>query len=106
MAHRFETGGPGQAHFRAEYVARADDADLISVFTNVDHVAMTPIDASQIASHNLAEAAALALGDKTEFISLKSQLLAVLLDQKPVRRALRDSFKEQLSTATAIPVAD
>jgi hypothetical protein len=95
MAHRFEAAGSNQAHLRVEYLARADDADLIVVFTNTDHIAMTASDASQIACHNLAEAASLALGEKAEFIALKSQLLSVLLEQKPVRRALRNSLKSR-----------
>lgn len=95
MSHRFETGNSGNPHLRVEYLARADDADLISVYTNVDHVAMTTTDPSLIACHNLAEAAALALGEKPDFISLKGQLLEVLLDQKALRRALRDSLKDQ-----------
>lgn len=98
MAHRFEASGSDAPHFRVEYLARADDADLISVFTNVDHAAMTTSDASLIACHNLAEAASLALGDKSELISLKGQLLTVLLEQKPVRRALRSSLRDRFVT--------
>jgi hypothetical protein len=94
MAHRFEAAGTTSAHFRAEYVARPDDADLISVITNVEHPAMTGTDPSQIACHCLAEAASLALGEKSDFISLKARLVAVLLEQKPVRRAIRDSFRD------------
>lgn len=93
MVHRFETAGHQEPHLRVEYVARVEDADLICVFTNLDHPAMTGSDPSLIACHNLADAASLALGEKADFISLKSQLLEVLLAQKPVRRAIRNSLK-------------
>jgi hypothetical protein len=95
MTHRFEAKGTGDPHLRVEYLARADDADLISVYTNVDHAAMTPTDPSLISCHNLAEAGALALGEKPDFISLKGQLLEVLLGQRALRRALRNSLKER-----------
>lgn len=94
MSHRFEAIGSEESHFRADYIARHDDADLISVFTNIDHPAMTGNDPSQLACHNLAEAAALALGEKSDFIPLKAQLLAVLFDQKPVRKAIRNSLRQ------------
>jgi histidine kinase/DNA gyrase B/HSP90-like ATPase len=95
-AHRFEAAGASSSHVRVEYNARVEDADLIVVYTNVDHPAMTAADPSQLASHNLAEAAALAIGEKDEFIALKSQLLAALFEQRVVRRALRDSLKAWL----------
>jgi hypothetical protein len=93
LAHRFETGPAAAPHVRVEYVARSNDPDLIVVFTNADHPAMSAADPSQIACHNLADAAALVLGKQAEFIALKGQLLGVLLEQKPVRRALRMSAK-------------
>ena len=97
MTHRFESAGPSSPHFRVEYLSRDDDADLINVFTNVDHVAMTAADPSLIACHNLADAASLTLGEKLELVALKSQLLNVLLKQKAVRRALRSSMKDRFS---------
>ena len=93
-AHRFESAGPEAPHFRAEYIARSDDADLITVFTNTDHAAMTAADPSLIACHSLAEAASLTLGEKSEFIALKGHLVAILLDQRQVRKALRQSLRD------------
>jgi hypothetical protein len=91
LAHRFELVELPAPHMRVEYVSRADESDQIVVFTNVRHAAMSANDPSVIACHNLAEAAALALGSLAEFIFIKGQLLEVLLEQKSVRRALRGS---------------
>lgn len=101
MAHYFEPAGAERPHCRIETVKRIDEPDLTVVFTNTDHPAMTPTDPSQIACHGLAEAAALLMGDGSEFIALKGQLLALLLEQKPVRRAIRGSLKQAHEIAGA-----
>jgi anti-sigma regulatory factor (Ser/Thr protein kinase) len=105
MTHRFEPSGHEEPHLRVEYLARVDEPDVISVFTNVDHVAMTTTDPSLIACQNLADAASLALGEKSEFLSLKSQLLEILLEQDVVRRALRNSFEPPKHLAPVVEPA-
>jgi hypothetical protein len=93
MVHYFEAADAASPHCRVESITRVDDPDLLLVFTNTEHPAMTAADPSIIACHNLAEAATLQIEDHSDFLSRKGQLLSLLLEQKPVRRALRSSLK-------------
>jgi hypothetical protein len=93
MVHYFEAAGSSAPHCREEAMTRVDDPDLLVVSTNTDHPAMTASDPSIIACHNLAEVATLRMADPVDFIPRKGQLLSLLLEQKPVRRALRLSLK-------------
>jgi hypothetical protein len=102
LAHRFESAGSTEPHFRLEQVAREHEQDLTAVFTNVDHPAMTANDPSQIACHNVAEAAALDPDYISAFVAVKGHFLTALLNQKEVRRALRSSAK-QLHDAEVAP---
>jgi hypothetical protein len=92
MAHQFEDAeSEDEPHFRVERVARESDADILLVVSNAQHPAMTQSDPSMVACHNLAEAAALERGECDGFVQNKGRLLAALLKQTALRRALKQS---------------
>lgn len=80
---------PEDDYLEVERRARAGDADLLIVASNLAHpLAALAADSGAWACHNIAEAAAGSLGPPAQFTSLKGAILPRLLEEKSLRRAL------------------
>jgi hypothetical protein len=108
LEHVFACDGSDSAYVNVTQRARPSEADLLVVRTNLDHVAASQIsDRSGWACHNIAEAAALQLGNPTQYVELKGILLAKLLDERQLRRALVETARvltRLAPTETAIAI--
>jgi hypothetical protein len=90
VEHVFEMGAPDAPYVAVEELARQGEANLLSVRTNLSHTAATQVaDRSGWACHNIAETAAGRISRGVDRLALESVLLAKLLDDRELRRALQ-----------------
>jgi hypothetical protein len=89
LEHSWCWGGEHDAYAEIERRARPGDSDLLVVRSNLRHpLAALVEDQGFWACHNLAEAAARAIGPPDAFTSLKGVILAKLLEEAQLRKAL------------------
>ncbi len=94
LEHVFTLLGPDDPYADVEDVAREGEVNLLVVRTNLAHTAATQVtDRSGWACHNIAEAAAARMSRGVDQLQLKSVILAKLLDERPLRRALQTSAR-------------
>jgi hypothetical protein len=97
LEHVFAEGAVDDPYVEVRRITRAREADLIMVRTNLAHPAASQIaDRSGWACHNLAEVAARELGAAQEFVTTKSIVLAKLLTERALRRALTEAARDLL----------
>lgn len=97
LEHVFVNGASGDPYLTVERQARAGEADLVTVRTNLGHPGASQVsDRSGWACHNLAETAARELVPDAQFVDLKSIVLGKLLEERGLRRALTESARELL----------
>lgn len=97
LEHVFFQGSADDPYLVVEKEPRSDEADLLVVSTNLDHPASGQVaDRSGWACQNIAEASAFELGTATEFVGLKSVILAKLLAERSLRRSLTESARDLL----------
>lgn len=94
LEHLFVAQGPEDAYVEVQERARDGEADLLVVRTNLTHPAASQIaDRSGWACHNIAEAAATHISRGADQLQLKSVILAKLLGERQLRRALQESAR-------------
>jgi Histidine kinase-, DNA gyrase B-, and HSP90-like ATPase len=94
LAHVFVQRGPEASYVEIDSLARDGEADIVMVRTNLGHPAATQVtDRSGWACHNIAEAFATRTSRNADQLHLKSVILAKLLSERPLRRALQESAR-------------
>lgn len=94
LEHVFTRLGAEAPYVEVENLARDGEADMVVVRTNLAHLAATQIaDRSGWACHNIAEAAASRISRNADQLQLKSVILAKLLNERSLRRALQESAR-------------
>jgi histidine kinase/DNA gyrase B/HSP90-like ATPase len=102
LEHVFVRAATAEQYAEIERRSRFGEADLIVVKTNLEHPASGVVaDRSGWACHNIAEAAALELAPPQQFRELKGVILAKLLSERSLRRALSDSARDARESASA-----
>lgn len=102
LEHTFVDASPDDPYAEVEVERRAEEADLILIRTNLGHLAAQQIaDRSGWACHNIAEAAAQRLRDH-DFVTAKGVVLAKLLAERGLRRALTESARDLLRDAQPV----
>lgn len=92
LEHRFSSLSADAPYVSVERITRQDEPDLIIVHSNQSHPAAATKDLGRWACHALAEAAALEVFGSVGFLEAKGKILAALLEQAPLRRALARSY--------------
>lgn len=94
LNHVFAIADPDAPYLEVEQVSREGEADLMLVRTNLAHPAASQVsDRSGWACHNIAEVAANQLSRASDQLQLNGVILAKLLADRPLRRALQSSAK-------------
>lgn len=90
LEHSWQWGAEEDEYVESERHPRPGESDIVIVRSNLRHplVSLAP-DSGWWACHNVAEAAARALGPADNFTSLKGVILAKLLAEAHLRRALK-----------------
>jgi hypothetical protein len=106
LEHVFAKLDSSASYVEIGTVSREGEADIVLVRTNLAHPAATQIaDRSGWACHNIAEAAASLMSRNADQLQLKGVILAKLLHERPLRRALQESARRLTQPQATAPAA-